>query len=46
MEQTVDNTNVELTIPQYSLEELRSEKPFEFLYSLKDNQFLMLQAQA
>ena len=46
MEQTVDNTNVEVAIPQYSLEELRSEKPFEFLYSLKDNQFLMLQAQA
>ena len=36
----------EIDIPQYTVDELRSEKPFEFLYSLKDNQFLMLRVQA
>lgn len=46
MDEQKQAENAEIDIPQYTVDELRSEKPFEFLYSLKDNQFLMLRVQA
>lgn len=39
-------TSTEIIIPEYTVDELRSEKPFEFIYSLKSNQFEMMRAQA
>ena len=45
MEEKSNVTSTEI-VPIFTDEELRSEKPFEYLYSLKDDEFLQLNVQA